>query len=272
LNKVGIKVGVALKSISDKFKLCVKVRGITVTYDKPEEIPYILSIIGATVDIGSKNEKLFFSMIAELEEIYLPLKTDQMSDINNLIDYFIRYKNVSIAQTRLDTLSFLRKEDGIYRGFIPIDATITSCLSIRNLSTLVSSSNLKNVKWIVGNLDIPSMQSAGFLFLIKNCKVIAVCLDVVLFKESFNIESETSVSIFSPKNLENSYHPIRAEFSVKIIKLIELEKQENLEINEFELESFVHDFSGLAYLVNDNFGNSEIIINVVQVFRYVDQI
>ncbi len=244
LNKLGIKVGVALKSISTKFELCVKVGGITVTYDKVEEIPYILSIIGVAVDIGSKNEKLFFSVIAELEEIHLPLKVEQMSDINNLIEIFKRFKNVRIAQTRLGTLSFLRKEDDIYRGFVVIDATLTSQIAIRNLSTLVSLSNLKKVKWIVGNLDIPSMQSAGLIFLIKNGKVIAVCLDdfdVVLFKEKFDKDFESSVSMFSPKNLENSYHPIRAMFSEKTIKLIELEKQENLKIGEFGLESFAED-------------------------------
>jgi hypothetical protein len=241
LSEFGIKVGVALQSISPKFELCIKVKGSTVNYEHPEKINFVLTILNVAVGKGFRNEKLFISMICELIDIRMPLNKNQMLDINNLIENLKNFKKVIVAQTRLETLSYLRKEDENISCFVPIDAILTSCLAIRHLSTLISSNKLKNIRFIVGNLDIPLMQSTGFLFILKNKRVIAVCLDdldVFLFKENFDNESDSSISMLSPKYLNYSYHPIRAKFSEQIIKIIELDINENSKIEHYGLESF----------------------------------
>jgi hypothetical protein len=104
LSKKDLKVGVAVKSISEKFELSVKARGDIFSSDKAEEIPFILGIIAATVGVGIDNELLFFSMNAEMLNTKIPVeRKEEMSDINNLIRKLKILNNITISRSRLDT-------------------------------------------------------------------------------------------------------------------------------------------------------------------------
>jgi hypothetical protein len=245
LRKFECKLGIAVKSVSEKCDLTIRVKDDEVNYDIKEEIPYILSVIGATVGVGEKNEILFYSMNAELLNSSLPFTSeDQFLDINYLIKQLICYKSIIIAHSRLDTLNFLTRNDDKWRFFIPIDAKETSYSAIKNLLNLINTSSLKGVEWVIGNTDIPNIRSTGFLFVVKNCRVIAVCLDdfdLILLREKFTNKSEQDLEIISPNNLRYSFYPERAKTSEIIIKSIELYSHKSLDIKNYGLNSFEED-------------------------------
>jgi hypothetical protein len=237
-----VKIGIAVKSISSKYELRVQLGKKPPKCYNSNEISHALSIIGATVGIGTKNEIIFHSMNAMIFETKLFIKNkEELIDLNNLIENLMLMKDIIISNSRLETLNLLTKNDNEWKGYIPIDAIQTSFLAMKILRTLITTEMSKSIKWIAGNLDIPDMASTGFLFIVKNSKVIAVCLDdldVTLLKEKFDKESEKSLDILSPKNMKYSFYPERAFFSEKIIKVIEFQNHKNLEINEYGLKSF----------------------------------
>jgi hypothetical protein len=240
LSKQDFKVGVAVKSISEKFRLSVKARGEVFSSDKAEEIPFILGIIAATVGVGIKNELLFFSMNAEMINTKLPVEgKEEMSDIINLIRKLKIPNNITISRSRLDTLDLLTRNDNKWKFFMPIDAKQTSFQAIRNLQNLTT--NFKDVDWIVGNLDIPQMSATGYLFIVRNSVVFAVCLDdydLILLRDKCYDLTENGLKFFSPQNMKYSFYPERAQSSEIIIKVIELHSHKNLGINEYGLKSF----------------------------------
>jgi hypothetical protein len=242
LSKLNIKFGVAVRSISEKTALIIKVRAEEYTYDSIEDIPYILGIIGATVGVGNKNEVLFHSINAEIINTTLPFTdTDQMSDINHLIKQLLCLKNVIITRSRLETLSLLTTNDDKWRVFISIDAVETRYSAIRNLPNLISSSSMEGVEWIVGNTGLPGIRTTGFLFIVKNSKVIAICLDdfdILLFREKFLFRTENDLEIISPRNMRYSFYPERALSSENMMKNIELHSHIPLDIPEYGLKSF----------------------------------
>jgi hypothetical protein len=242
LRKLEIKLGVTVRSISEKFALTIKIKGDEYTYDEKEEIPYILGIIGATVGVGNKNEILFHSMNAEMLNTTLPFNSiEQMSDINHLIKQLLCLKNVIISRSRLETLSLLTTCDDKWKFFMPIDVEETSYSAIKNLPNLINSSSLEGIKWIVGNTDIPKMRATAFLFVVKNGKITAVCLDdfdLILLREKFQSDTKSVLDILAPKNLQYSFYPERALASENIIKAIELHSHVNLEIEYYGLKSF----------------------------------
>jgi hypothetical protein len=239
LSKKDFKVGIAVKSISTKFELSVKAKGDIFSSDNPEEIPFILGIIAATVGVGNKNELLFFSLNAEMLNTILPIESKKMSDINSLIRKLKILNNITISRPRLDTLDLLTRSDNKWKFFMPIDAKQTSFLALRNLPNL--STNFKDVDWIVGNLDIPQMSATGYLFVIRNSKVLSVCLDdydLIYLREKCSDLSQNAFKFLSPQNMNHSFYPERARSSESIIKAIELHAYKSLGITDYGLRSF----------------------------------
>ncbi len=275
LSKFAVKIGVAVKSVSSKFELIVQIGKKPPVCYNSNEIPFVLSIIGATVGIGMKNEILFHSLNAEIFETKLLIKNkEELNDLNNLIENLILMKDIIISNSRLETLNFLTKNDNEWKGYIPIDAKQTSFLAMKILRTLITTEMSKSVKWIAGNLDIPDMFSTGFLFLIKNSKVIAVCLDemdVTFVKEKFDKKSEKTLDILSPKNMKYSFYPERAIFAEKVIKVVEFQDHKNLEINEYGLRGFEEEtncdlFNALELTCSSLTGNESDIIATIAKF------
>ncbi len=237
------EIGILVKSITAQMEIFIKVNEKTYNYEEAEKIAYILGIIGAAVGVGAKNELLFYSMNAEYLNFKIPVyKNEKISILNELIRKLISLQNIVVSRSRLATLDLLTRNDNIWKMFMPIDAKQTSFLAIRHLSNLITY--FKNVDWIVGNLDIPKMSATGYLFIIKNSEVYAVCLDdfdLIYLKEKCYYLSEATLKFLSPENLKNSLHPERARFSEIIIKIIESHNHKTLGINEYGLESFNED-------------------------------
>jgi hypothetical protein len=244
LAKFDVKVGIVSKSISNKFELCVKVLDKVSRYDMSDGIPFIMNIIAASVGKGMKNDIIFHSLIAGIFNINFPFTNDeQFLDINNLISHLKLTKDVFIGRSHLETLNVLISKDNKWKGFLPLNAQETSILAIRNLPHLVTLSTMENVDWVVGNLDIPEMFATGLLFMIKNAKVYAVCLDdldIIFLINKFESSSETysDLDLLSPENLSNSFYPRRAEYSKFIINSIEFQEKVIFEINELGLKGF----------------------------------
>jgi hypothetical protein len=122
---------------------------------------------------------------------------------------------------------------------MPIDAKQTLFLALRNLPNL--STNFKDVDWVVGNLDIPQLSAAGYLFITRNGVVFSVCLDdydLICLREKCSDLSENSLKFLSPQNMKHSFYPERAQSSESIIKSIELHAHKSLGITEYGLKSF----------------------------------
>ncbi len=142
LRSLGCRLGVAIQAISPKFELIIKVNGLEHHYDVKEEIPYILSIIAATVGVGFDNERLFHSLNAEILNTRLPFETsNELSDINNLIrnSRLKNSKSLTIAKSHLETFDLLTRTDGRLKFFMPIDIIQTSFQAIRNIPILMST-------------------------------------------------------------------------------------------------------------------------------------
>ncbi len=248
LTNFGIKIGVAVKSISPKFELCIKVRGKISCYDIPEEIPYILSIIGVAAGIGMNNEKMFISMNAEVCFTKLPIiNKEDFLNINLLIEKLLPLKDVIVSNSHLETSIMLTKLDNKLRFFIPIDAKLTSFLAMTNIQKLLTFEINRDVEWVAGSLEIPQIFATGLIFIVKNSQVLAVCLDeldIMILIENLSSKFDQCLEILSPRNMKNSFYPDRAFSSEKIIKTLELKKHKNLEITDYGLESFNEDSNG----------------------------
>ncbi len=245
LTDFGIKIGVAVKSISPKFELCIKVGGKISYYDIPGEIPYILSIIGVAVGIGMNNEKMFISMNAEVFSTKLPMNLkDQFNNINFLIEKLLPLKKVIVSSSHLETSSMLTKMDEKLRFFIPLNAKLTSFLAMMNIQSLLALEINRDVEWIAGSLEIPQILATGLIFIVKNSQVLAVCLDeldIMILMENLSSKFDQCLKILSPRNMKNSFYPDRVFSSEKIIKKLELKKHKILEITDYGLESFSED-------------------------------
>jgi len=242
LDDLNIKFGYVLKSVSPDFKLCIEVKGEVVQYIETEDILYILGIIGATLGVGNNNEILFHSMHAGLYNLKLPLiSINEMFIINDFIKTMMDFKNFIIPNSSLMTLNLLRKNDNRWKFFIPIDAEQTSSQSIVNLAKFVNLEIFKEIEWVVGGLDISEILATGYLFIIKNSKVMAICLDELdmkLMSKTFNSQSNDFINLLAPKRIEYSFYPERAKSAEIIIKYIEHDSHEILNITDYGLKSF----------------------------------
>jgi hypothetical protein len=233
------EIGVAFKTITAPMEILINVDGETFNCEKTEKINFILRILDATLGVGNENELQFFSMNAEMLNFKIPIgKNEKISILIDLIGKIIDLHNIVMPRSRLETLDLLTRNDNNWKFFMPINAKLTSFLAIRNLPNLITY--FKHVEWIVGNLDIPKMRATGYLFIIRNSVVHAVCLDdydLIYLKEKCSNLTETSLKFLSPQNLKYSLHRERAQYSEKIIRTID-RHNETLAINEFGLKSF----------------------------------
>jgi hypothetical protein len=240
-----ILIGIAVKSISPNLELRIDVKGETVVYTDHEScLKYILGIIGATLEDGNMNEKLFHSMHSEIINIKLPFETiDDFSHINSFIEIMIPYKDVIISKHSITTFTLLRKNDDKFKFFLPINAEQTSPQAISKLSKYIKSFANENIEWIVGSLDIPQLVATAFLFIIKNSKVLAICLDELdmkLLNDTFKSEQNEFSILLAPQRMKHSFHPERAISAERLMKHIEGGEHKILNINEYGLKNFTN--------------------------------
>ncbi len=241
-----ILIGIAVKSVSPNLELRIDVKGETDVYTDHECLKYILGIIGATLEDGNMNEKLFHSVHSEMINIKLPFETiDNFLQINSFIKIMIPYKDVLISKDSITTITLLRKNDDKSKFFLPINAEQTSPQAIRKLSKHIKSLANENIEWIVGSLDIPQLVATAFLFIIKNSKVLAICLDELdmkLMNDTFKSEPNELYILLAPKTMQHSFHPERAISAERLMKHIEGGEHEILNINEYGLKHFTNLF------------------------------
>jgi hypothetical protein len=239
LNETCIKTGLILGSLSEKFYL--KINNREYHNNNEDEISFILDIMIAEFGIGIKNKVLFHSMISESISSTRNFKSNEKMNLIHIIEGSVNSKDVIFSSSRLDTISLLNQKDNKWKFFMPIDARETSFLAIKILASLISSQPLKGVQWVIGNTDTPELSVTGLLFIVKNCRVRAVCLDeldLTLLRENFALTSDDRLEIISPDKLNNSFYPKRAKTSEKIIRAIEMYNHESLNITNYTLSSF----------------------------------
>jgi hypothetical protein len=239
LNETCIKTGLILGSFSEKFYL--KINDLEYYNNNEDEISFILDIMIAEFGIGVKNKVLFHSMISESISSTRNFKSNEKINLIHIIEGSMNLKDVILSSSRLDTISLLTQKDNKWKFFMPIDARETSFPAIKILASLISSPRLKDVQWIIGNTDTPELSATGFLFIVKNCRVRAVCLDeldLIWLRENFVLTSDDRLEIISSDKLNNSFYPDRAKSSEKIVRAIEMYNHESLNITNYTLSSF----------------------------------
>ncbi len=238
-----IKVGFATKSISLNPEFCIDIKGKTVSYEESDTFSYIFGIIDATVSVGNKNESRFHSLFASMHNIELPFGTyEKMYGINDIIKRMLPFKNIKFPEESLATFNSICEKDDKWKIFIPMNAKETTPKAIRKFAECYNCLGSDNIDWIVGNLNNNSeMDETGFLFIIKNGKVIATCLDELDMKflsEMFTSKREEVLALLKPKQMQYSFYPERAKSAEIIIQNIERDNSENLNITKYGLESF----------------------------------
>jgi hypothetical protein len=239
LNEKCFKTGLILGSFSEKFYL--KINGREYHNNNKDEVSFILDIMIAEFGIEIKNKVLFHSMISESISSTMNLKSNEKINLIHIIEGSMNLKDVILSSSRLDTISLLTQKDNKWKFFMPIDARETSFPAIKILASLTSSPRLKGVQWIIGNTNTPELSATGFLFIVKNCRVRAICLDeldLTWLRENFVFTSDDRLEIISPDKLNNSFYPERAKTSEKIARAIEMYNHESLNITNYTLSSF----------------------------------
>jgi hypothetical protein len=243
INEKKVKVGFAIKSISLNPEFCIDIKGKTVSYEESDTFSYIFGIIDATVSVGNKNESRFHSLFASMHNIELPFGTyEKMYGINDIIKRMLPFKNIKFPEESLATFNSICEKDDKWKIFIPMNAKETTPKAIRKFAECYNCLGSDNIDWIVGNLNNNSeMDETGFLFIIKNGKVIATCLDELDMKflsEMFTSKREEVLALLKPKQMQYSFYPERAKSAEIIIQNIERDNSENLNITKYGLESF----------------------------------
>jgi hypothetical protein len=238
-----IKVGFATKSISQNPEFCIDIKGKTVSYEEFNTFSYIFGIIGAAVGVENKNEIRFHSLFAIMHNVELPFETyEKMYGINDVIKRMLPFKNIKFSEDSLATFNSICEKDDKWKIFIPMNSKETTPKAIRKFAECYNSLGPDNIDWILGNLNNNSeIDETGFLFIIKNGRVIATCLDELDMKflgEMFTSRREEVLALLKPKQMQYSFYPERAKSAEIIIKIIERDNPENLNITEYGLKSF----------------------------------
>jgi hypothetical protein len=238
-----IKVGFATKSISLNPEFCIDIKGKTVSYEESDAFSYIFGIIGAAVGVGNKNESRFHSLFASMHNIELPFGTyEKMYEINDIIKRMLPFKNIKFPEESLATFNSICEKDDKWKIFIPMNAKETTPKAIRKFAECYNSLGPDNIDWILGYLNGNSeIDENGFLFIIKNGRVIATCLDELDMKflsEMFISRREEVLALLKPKQMQYSFYPERAKSAEIMIQNIQRDNPKNLKITKYGLESF----------------------------------
>ncbi|CAG8750478.1 14574_t:CDS:1, partial [Ambispora leptoticha] len=227
LQKLKIEVGIALPSISENFSLVIKIHEKVEVYSS-DEIPQILGIISAAIEMNGSIESQFYALKALHSKIQLPLQPEKIDDLNHLLS-LLGKNEVHIAQSYMDTLKQIRcREDTRWKFFISLDALDTAFNSIKYCNTF------SEYEWIVGDSGVQGLHAAPYLFVIRQGEIKAVCLDDLDFQiliKLFNVKAndEPDLSVLSPESLCYSFYPDRARFAIEMIKIVDQSKCHNFD-------------------------------------------
>nr|XP_032834703.1 uncharacterized protein LOC116956925 [Petromyzon marinus] len=244
LKEQNIDVGIALPSISDNFSLTIKAREHQKCY-QAADIPLILRIISAAVNTDSSAENQFYTIMASHFNITLPLQPNELKDLNRLVE-LLRIGDVHIASSYMESLECLWSCDSQWMFFVPIDALDTAYESIVGLRDNLKRLACANGKWVVGRLDIANQHEAPLLFVLRDKKVKAICLDhldimilVDLFNKAATSEhNEPDLSDLSPESLKCSIYHNRATYAVKTMELMHQANNSEDNYSNIRMQSF----------------------------------
>ncbi|XP_075910970.1 uncharacterized protein LOC116956927 [Petromyzon marinus] len=244
LKEQNIDVGIALPSISDNFSLTIKAREHQKCY-QAADIPLILRIISAAVNTDSSVENQFYTIMASHFNITLPLQPNELKDLNRLVE-LLRIGDVHIASSYMESLECLWSCDSQWMFFVPIDALDTAYESIVGLRDNLKRLACANGKWVVGRLDIANQHEAPLLFVLRDKKVKAICLDhldimilVDLFNKAATSEhNEPDLSDLSPESLKCSIYHNRATYAVKTMELMHQANNSEDNYSNIRMQSF----------------------------------
>ncbi|XP_061434127.1 uncharacterized protein LOC133359660 [Lethenteron reissneri] len=244
LKEHNIDVGIALPSISDNFSLTIKAREHQKCYHAAD-IPLILGIVSAAMSTDSSVENQFYTIMASRFNITLPLQTNELKDLHRLVE-LLKIGDVHIASSYMESLECLWSGDSHWMFFVPIDAVDTAYESIVGLRDNLKRLACANGKWVVGRLDIAKQHEAPLLFVLRDKKVKAICLDhldIIILVDLFNKaatseHNEPDLSYLSPASLKCSIYHNRAIYAVKAMELMDPANHYEHNYNHLRMQSF----------------------------------
>ena len=182
LIELDFEVAVAIPSIANEFLLTVKINSKSQTYKDEEEITFVLNVLKICFEEASPSELVFWQAYGELKDIDVKLTKDNLKDFNlNSVIELLKTNSIIIKENPIEMQTLLKKKDGKWRFFLPLDGPDTVIEAIRTMNLLKESKNntFNSVEWVVGFLGVNHYNSAPLLFLIKNAAIHLVITDFV---------------------------------------------------------------------------------------------
>ena len=266
LLKIGFELAVAYPSVDPSFSLTIKLRDKIKVY-LGDEILFALRIIKSLLNKSLKNEQSFYKIYTELNNLEFSIK-DNVEDLNDIIWLLKDTKKINITKSHLETRTILALNDNKYKFFLSLDAVVTSPEAIDNLrSMMLQLSEMNEIEWVVGSLNINSTESAPFFFIIKNGQLIGVCSDrfdimilLKIFKNNSNgIEDELKL-ILSYESLKNTFYEKRVLYAKQLMNILNPDCHNKIELNcadlwsETKNQKFIDAFEiAKAVLKSDSF-------------------
>nr|XP_032834298.1 uncharacterized protein LOC116956641 isoform X1 [Petromyzon marinus]XP_032834300.1 uncharacterized protein LOC116956641 isoform X1 [Petromyzon marinus] len=244
LKELNIEVGVALPSISDSFCLSIKVKE-KLTNHESADIAWILGILSAAVKRDSSMESRFYTIMASLFEIELPLQSNVLHELHRLVK-ILKVEDVHITSSYMESLECILSGDNHWIFFVPIDALDTAREAIRKLRMNLINPVNANGRWVVGSLGIPNQHEAPLLFVFRGGIIKAICLDHLdicilfdLFKiAESSLNKEPDLRVLSPDSLQCSMYIRRANYAMRTIERVHQIKHSREDYAQLKMPSF----------------------------------
>ncbi|XP_061435665.1 uncharacterized protein LOC133360810 [Lethenteron reissneri] len=246
LKELNIEVGIALPSISDSFCLSIKVKEKLTNHDSTD-IAWILGILSAAVKRDSSMESRFYTIMASLYEIELPLQSNALHELHRLVK-ILKVEDVHITSSYMESLECILSGNNHWIFFVPIDALDTAREAIHQLRINLINPVNANVRWVVGSLGIPdpNQHEAPLLFVFRGGIIKAICLDHLdililfdLFKIAESSENkEPDLCVLSPDSLQCSMYVKRANYALRTIERVHQIKHSREDYAQLKMSSF----------------------------------
>ena len=230
LKKIGFKVGVAIPSICENFSLIIKIRSDEVVYHE-HDIAFALKVLKISAGQSSTNEKIFSKITCELNNFDLELRKNSVQNTNKLISLLDIIKDINISHDQTETQFILKKTDDKWRFFVTLDSLDTAAESIKYLIFLYKKySKIPNFEWKVGNLNIHLINSAPYIFLLRNSKIEAVLtdyLDILIFCSVLRSENNDMTrscqrfeNLLSVNSLKNTFSQEKVDYALELQRIL----------------------------------------------------
>ena len=240
-------MGVAIPCIANEFSINIKIGTKHETYRNKDEISFVLNVLNICFGNATQSEKIFWKAYGERENIDIKLTEENVTNkfnLNSVIELFKNTRGIIITANPIETLTLLRKKDGKWRFFLPLDGpdSVLEGIKMMNLLKQSSGNTFEDFEWVVGSLDFNQYNSAPLLLLIKDSAIQLVLtdfLDVLIMTDGCNEAKLTEIDLkrqfdglLSLDSLDQTFSQEKANYATKLHNMLSPRSKQAKGVNE----------------------------------------